>query len=970
MYKRRDEENKHVNHLRYITQTGKNKQLAKDIRLFGMEAWLKELYKKRAKLVSLIKKRGLNFADIRKIWDDDKGQIKDGWVNFLKNLKELDQQIYDYNRANVKNQNTSDKNYNDYFTKAKNLYTGIRGNGEDTWIKHITKQVATNDSLSVEEKNEILDLLFYQTKNGKVPLSIFSMIIPSASKVTVDGEVIETNERVPIQAYSKIDTKKSNSQFVDKRFDEASEYAQQPILSVYKNEQYDKLQGMPKEVLDYFQALQDTMKESYETVVQNGKYDNRLPQIGATMTQMLYRINPISALIRSFKRTFLVLTEKDDDIAIDYSTRPDGQRSMHIPIRYIQRLEKPSEINSDIFGTVMQFYQMAQNFKLKSEKLPILQSVLGVLYQNNTNRGRQRKMLKGMINRQFYGRLTSYDYDPDQPSLATSRWARLGLKFLPAFKGMTQLGLLSMGWIPGLIAYLDPLVSMIVEAANNKYYDLSDFIVGNIQVLLNLPAAVRGAGKTRGYGKIAVGMRHFGLHQTGASAYTNSNRTQLGRLLGDNAVMWAFSLGEYTIGAQTFATIMHSYRYYNGKFYTKEQFIEHMTLSGKMTAKQAARHFNTKMQSNTLMGAYTAGKGGKFEIKPQYKSAITPEFERQVGKAMQNRKNNAILKVSAAEKTALQSNVLLSFAIVMRTFMLPAFGDKFKSIHDFQIEDDTTVSDSKRSKVEKYLRKEYAHRRGGYNFQSGQIEDGTTRAAMNMLFSKPLSALKYLIYRLHHPTINSKDEQVKSMRKKLGISDAEIYGLNKFLTEVIAIGMIAIISTIWHNRMIDDYDDDSYSNVLVDLLLLRLTIERITFLNPGTLGDLITSITPSTADFDRKMHVIDLMQDIYSGVRDHASLEDMSLHIDEWEKVKRGAYKGKPRAFKDLLLTLSSVGMHNAYTTSTTRGLQEKLKWYKKLWAPQKPFLKKKDDNKTSSYGGSQNFSDNFDFDNFRNFNY
>jgi len=49
--------------------------------------------------------------------------------------------------------------------------------------------------------------------------------------------------------------------------------------------------------------------------------------------------------------------------------------------------------------------------------------------------------------------------------------------------------------------------------------------------------------------------------------------------------MWAFSLGEYTIGAQTFATMMHSYRYYNGKFYTKAQFIEHMTSSGTMTAK-------------------------------------------------------------------------------------------------------------------------------------------------------------------------------------------------------------------------------------------------------------------------------------------------------------------------------------------------------------------------------------------------
>ena len=62
---------------------------------------------------------------------------------------------------------------------------------------------------------------------------------------------------------------------------------------------------------------------------------------------------------------------------------------------------------------------------------------------------------------------------------------------------------------------------------------------------------------------------------------------------------------------------------------------------------------------------------------------------------MENRQNNTILKVSSAEKTQLQSNVLMSFLLVMRTFMLPAIADKFKQLHDFQIEDDTVVSNSK-----------------------------------------------------------------------------------------------------------------------------------------------------------------------------------------------------------------------------------------------------------------------------------
>ena len=121
--------------------------------------------------------------------------------------------------------------------------------------------------------------------------------------------------------------------------------------------------------------------------------------------------------------------------------------------------------------------------------------------------------------------MTSYDFDAEQPGVVSSKWGRLGLKFLPAIKGLTQTGLLALGWIPGLVSYLDPLLSMVVEAINNKYYDLSDFIVGNLQVLLNLPTAIRGAGSTRGYGKIAAGMRHFGMHKRGAESYKYSNRT-------------------------------------------------------------------------------------------------------------------------------------------------------------------------------------------------------------------------------------------------------------------------------------------------------------------------------------------------------------------------------------------------------------------------------------------------------------
>ena len=71
-----------------------------------------------------------------------------------------------------------------------------------------------------------------------------------------------------------------------------------------------------------------------------------------------------------WNRNFTI-NETDTDINNDFELRPDGTRSMNIPIRYIKRLEDSKAITSDIFGSVMRFYEMAINYNLKSKKLPL-----------------------------------------------------------------------------------------------------------------------------------------------------------------------------------------------------------------------------------------------------------------------------------------------------------------------------------------------------------------------------------------------------------------------------------------------------------------------------------------------------------------------------------------------------------------------------------------------------------------------
>ena len=59
-----------------------------------------------------------------------------------------------------------------------------------------------------------------------------------------------------------------------------------------------------------------------------------------------------------FRRHFGI-NESDTDINVDYELRPDGTRAMNIPVRYLRRLDNPNEINSDVLGSVMDFYEMS-----------------------------------------------------------------------------------------------------------------------------------------------------------------------------------------------------------------------------------------------------------------------------------------------------------------------------------------------------------------------------------------------------------------------------------------------------------------------------------------------------------------------------------------------------------------------------------------------------------------------------------
>ena len=48
-------------------------------------------------------------------------------------------------------------------------------------------------------------------------------------------------------------------------------------------------------------------------------------------------------------------------------------------------LDRPEYISSDVIGNVVQFFRMAENYKLKSKSAPALMSILDAVTENKLN---------------------------------------------------------------------------------------------------------------------------------------------------------------------------------------------------------------------------------------------------------------------------------------------------------------------------------------------------------------------------------------------------------------------------------------------------------------------------------------------------------------------------------------------------------------------------------------------------------
>lgn len=930
----------------------------------------------RAKLIAPYQGYEIGQFDWDSLFDESAGKIKN--ETFFENLKKIDERISflqqdlweDY--ATPKGKGKKQPQVLEELMIPAHLVPGVSRwrdtinskadqSQYDFMLERIREAVnsdpSMNDTQKLQEILRLESLLQYHDAREDVDLSLsmFSVLLPINSVVTeINNKKFQSFIQMPTSIFQKVDTRYAST-YVDSRYDDTNSGIQ--LTDQYLDKRYQKYFSEDSKLKELLESAQDCMKEGFKMIPFLQEYDGRMAQIGARTGQILGRkwYDP-RRMLKNFgeflRREWEVVETDTQFLQEEYETRPDGSKIQNIPLRFIRRLDDPEYISSDVIGSIIKFYDMAKNYQIKTRSASKLTSILNELSKKdnlttakiqgmwNTS---QSEIVEGILGRQVFEN-KNVDSNSMQ-NFIENEWSHLDwfrryvisnpatwLKRLSKSRAAFQLGMLALNFTSGIISFLDPLISMSIDTITGKYINYKDLAYAVGMLATNSVGNGLSLGSAKAYSKAAAGMQKFALSKSITESFNDLDQGQIMRFISDGLTMKHFTLGDYTINSINMIATMHNYKYYKkadgtAGFYPKHQYINIVMKDQKCGVREAKSIYNNAVCM--WDSCKRDDLGNLVASNNEYGDAITNKTWNDVRSQVRSRSSIYNGIVPDLERSLMQTNIIWSFVTMLRNFFITGIWERFQSYRDFQVasldEYGNPIDRPATQEEIKSAKKEQRYYKGGFNFAARQIEDGVDRAAFQWI-SNIIPYFRYAVHILTHSSDKSKyGEGHKKYLKEHNLSQTDIYGMQKIFMELM-IFSILLLSSGFTQRWADD-DQDSYWVQMLNLLTLRLTVERFTWFSPSTAMELISSPTAALSDWKRKLKLIDLTYDAIG-------LSDYKLH----DEVKRGRYAGAERWKYNLFNGLSSFGLNNWYADTPeelggggARSLREKSNFYRGL---------------------------------------
>lgn len=751
------------------------------------------------------------------------------------------------------------------------------------------------------------------------------------------GEPLILKDDLPSQNFSELDM---TSDFVNIHYDVKNKYSTQPKESLYRNQKYFDLIADPNK-LRLLTAMKNMMTEARSMIPNTSIYkEDEVCQMTGSTHDLIMRNakSEIGTILKyHIQKTFTgKYGEQTDDVEtnFDLPRRPNGEVVQNIPIRWVQRLKDQRLLTTDLIGSTIAFYNMAENYALKSNVIAPLELVRNALLQAptgenplaRTDNGNQAKKLQSLYDIHMYGHETS---TTNHITKRSDTQATI-IQNAKLVRKMAQKAMLGANFLVQNVGYVDAMLSAMTDAIGGRYMTKRDLFWAIFNANKDMINNVRHFGNPNTNNKLGALMQLNQLSRKNSEIFSDTHKSRLTRIRKGLGIMAGYSITDYMVNSVILEAFYKNYHLMddlNGRkrFMNSDDAIRIYEKHG-YSRKEALRVWKNASKDN-LFNAYTQ-EDGIAVVKEKYKQYVTEDLQNTVMKKLKTRTSSYNGMLPDIEKAKMAQNIWGSYFTMMRGFLMDTYWARFNKINDYAAQNEDGGTNYG------YAVK---HDDGGFeNLATGVLEGSLYQDGIRAV-GKYISSLKNLIKGKGFHT-NLTDNQRYAVRKQvaeIAIILGLAIGTNLFTKLLYSLfpswddddkdpnWTINVFDPEDEDRNLIDFRDDveSYSKdyqklVLWDTaaLLTKLTFERTTPYWYGTIIDIIKSPTPVTSYIDQLEGLYNIIPDSFNG-----KLRD---------PITTGGYRGMTRGTKDICNVLSATGLNNIVKAWHVAGRKSSFNFY------------------------------------------
>lgn len=870
--------------------------------------------RKRAILNATSNQKGYHQPDLSKLSDE-------AWAE----LKRIDEEL-----SNYKSDIHIGKEGFEKLNEIQAVYNVVYPGTDITYYNWLMQQYANNTQ-------EFFDKFTYynEEKKKRVPLSCFTYNGPRHKSDIVD---------IATGAYSEFS---EDSYYADPYYDTSNPDYEQIDKHRYRNPKYDEVKDDK-----FYKLLIRTMDEIYTLLgISDRIYKYQMPQMRGSNDKMLFRKH-VWSNFKTILSNKLYINERDTEFNEDFSIRPDGSIVETIPMRWInpKTLDDPSTINTNIIQSVSMMYEMALQYNLKAEKVPIFELIQFQLYGGynrdvNVSTEQADRFAKHM-QMYMYGRLKT----GINAKKKISKGEKTLIKIFSNISTITHSKLMAHNLVSISKNCIDSGYSLLAEIGYGKYFDEDDFnaAMKNTGYELFTGGPIKDIGTINPYSMTSALMEYSNISGKISEIFDGADMSYVRRIFHKHGSMGEYTAVDYMFKGLVTEMVYHSYRLLENPDTGKPEFVnkdkaKYMYLKAGYTEQDGLNAY--KKASVTLRDAYEKNsKTGSIRIKPEFLDIVKPIIDEETGRRsnkIENRVTGTIRErcsvingmLDEMDRSSLSQNWVGALIFLMRGWMIAQQTDYNKRGHDFAIFSDEPVK-SDQNQVKQFK---------------------------NLLYNKAIDSAKLQIIEEDEPLFFSNISGtldkgpwvgllkaygnwfkagafLRRLTKNTKLTQQQIYQVRRMNMCILSVCILSLMTGLFGALWEGDPDDNIYAYLYTNSI--ATISERATQIGFAgfvyTLADLVQTPTVITA-YAKDMHYVpEALYDATSMMYDWAT--DGQGEIEAYGKATGDSYKGLKKWQEDFLRAsseipgLNELGINNIFKSFTIPAMHEKAKWYMQIY--------------------------------------